>query len=335
MKSERDQSTSVSRGSFDSARRRAFMQDILADLAGRSDDLLSFGDVRQHLRLEEPSGRASLQEIPLAKIVGSVGRYRDFNRTFLPRSHVDPERWSRINQLRATASLPPINVFKVGDVYFVRDGNHRVSVARSRGEQSITANVVEIAARVPLGPETEARDLILKSGYADFLEVTSLDRTCPGQRIELTRPGGYRSLLQHIEVHQFYMGLRSRKYPTLSDAAAHWYGNVYRPVVERILHSDILDHFPGRTEADLYLWIAENRARLQMEYGTGANSGSQTDIQRSDAIDSAVESFALAHRVAAPARWIRRALSRVFPFFRLPERDCSKNGANRKGTDLS
>jgi uncharacterized ParB-like nuclease family protein len=286
---------------FSAARRRAFVQDMLAELSGRPDDLLSFAEVQEQLHLSEPPQDISLEEIPLDKIVGSVGRYKDFNRAFLPRGPIDPERWARIDRLRRHTALPPIDVFKIGDVYFVQDGNHRVSVARARGDKVIRARVVEIPIRVPLGPDTSPDDLILKSGYTEFLEKTSLDRTCPEQRIELTRAGGYRRLLQHIEVHQFYMGLRSRHYPSLDEAAADWYLSVYLPIVERIRASRILARFRGRTEADLYLWIAENRARLQMQYGGTAVA------------QEAVDDFAEEHKGLAPRRWFRRLFHRLFP----------------------
>jgi uncharacterized ParB-like nuclease family protein len=292
---------------YNAARRRAFVQDVLSELSGRPDDLLSFTDVQEQLHLSEPEEDVTLQEIPLEKIVGSVGRYRDFNRAFLPRGHIDAQRWARIDSLRRHTDLPPIDVFKIGDVYFVQDGNHRVSVARTRNDKTIRARVIEIPVRVPLGSETAPDDLILKSGYADFLEKTSLDRTFPDQRVELTRPGGYRSLLQHVEVHQFYMGLRSRHYPTLVEAACNWYETVYIPVVERIRASRILDNFPGRTEADLYFWIAENRARLQMRYGGQAE------------LDEAVDDFAQEHGLPPLKRWVRRILYRLFPRLQTPE----------------
>lgn len=297
---------------FHAARRRALVQDVLAELSGRSDELLSFEQVRQHLRLSQPTEDPSLQQVPLDRIVGSVGRYRDFNRAFLPRGHVDPDRWTRIRQLQARIELPPIDVFQVGDVFFVRDGNHRVSAARSRGQATIAARVVTVPVRVPLHPDTSPDDLILKSGYAEFLEETALDRECPDQCIELTRAGGYRSLLQHVEVHQFYMGLRSRRFPTVSEAAADWYRGVYLPVVERVRESGILKNFPGRTEADLYLWIAENRARLQMRYGS------------EDQAKTAVDSFTEKH--GSPTTWgriwarFRQLLARWLPLQPKPPR---------------
>jgi uncharacterized ParB-like nuclease family protein len=300
--SDSDRSRSASIVQFNRARRRAFVQDVLAELSGRPENLLSFSDVQEQLHLLEPVQDARLEEIPLDKIVGSVGRYRDFNRAFLPRDQIDPQRWIHIERLRHQRSLPPIDVFQIGEVYFVQDGNHRVSVARARGDKTIQAHVVEIPARVPLGPDTSPDDLILKSGYAEFLEATSLDRICPDQCIELTRPGGYRMLRQHIEVHQFYIGLRSRHYPTLEEASADWYQTVYLPVVERIQASGILDAFPGRTEADLYLWIADNRARLQMRYGGPAQ-------QAEDAVDG----FAREYRLSALPHWLWRILHRLFP----------------------
>ncbi len=288
---------------FNAARRRAFVQDVLADLSGRPDSLLSFADVQEHLHPSAPREEVHLEEIPLAKIVGSVGRYRDFNRAFLPRDQIDAQRWARIDRLQRRGKLPPIDVFRVGDVYFVRDGNHRVSVARARRQRTILARVVDVPIRVPLEADTSPDDLILKAGYADFLEKTLLDREYPDQRIELTRPGGYHQLLQHIEVHQFYMGLRSRHYPSLAEATSNWYREVYRPVVERIRESGILQRFPGRTEADLYLWITENRARLQMHYATGREA------------NEAVEDFAQEHRLPRFRRWLRRTLHRLFPRF--------------------
>jgi hypothetical protein len=163
--------------------------------------------------------------------------------------------------------------------------------------------VVEIPVRVPLGADTSPDDLILKSGYADFLEKTSLDQVVPDQRIELTRPGGYRSLLQHIEIHQYYMGLWSRHYPELQEATADWYHQVYLPVVTRIRTADILKRFPGRTEADLYLWIAENRAGLQMLYAAEGEA------------QYAVDEFAQRNRASRLIRWIRHLVHRIFPRF--------------------
>ena len=291
---------------FNEARRRAFVQDMLAEAGGRSGSLLSFEDVRRQFHLGEPSQEPVTKEVPLDKIVGSVGRYHDFNRAFLPRAQVDPRRWTHIARLQRQARLPPIDLFQVGDAYFVRDGHHRVSVARALKYRTIRAHVVEIPLRVPLDATTSPGDLIRKAEYADFLEKTSLDRTHPDQRIDLTVSGGYGSLLQHIEVHQFYMGLRSRKYPTLPEAASNWYRTVYLPVMDRIKASRVLANFPGRTEADLYLWISENRARLQMRYGG--------ETQVSEAVHDFSEENKIPGVRRAFRRWLYRLSSRRRPY---------------------
>jgi hypothetical protein len=158
-------------------------------------------------------------------------------------------------------------VYQIGDVYFVRDGNHRVSVAKANGLDTIEARVTEIESRVPITPEVDIDGLIIKAEYARFLEVTHLDETRPDQVIELTEPGRYHILLEHIEVHRYYLGLMWNREPTLDEAAASWYDAVYLPVVEALRETEILREFPGRTEADLYLWIAYHRERLKERYG--------------------------------------------------------------------
>jgi hypothetical protein len=253
---------------FERARSRNFVRTLLRLFSQKPDDtLLSFDQVNEILRSRQEIDRGT-QMIPIRSIVGSVGRYRDFDRAFLPLSGADEARWKRLdiamNELR---SLPPIEVYKIGDVFFVRDGNHRVSVAKANGLDTIEAHVTEVESRVPLTPEVDVDSLIIKAEYARFLEATHLDETRPEQTIELTEPGRYRILLEHIEVHRYYLGLMWNREPTLEEAATSWYDTVYLPVVEAIRETEILKEFPGRTEADLYLWIAYHRERLKERYG--------------------------------------------------------------------
>ena len=231
------------------------------------EKLLSFDQVQELIRNRAEIDRGA-QLIEISRIIGSVGRYRDFDRAFLPLSGADAERWKRLdvamNELR---DLPPIDVYKIGDVYFVRDGNHRVSVAKANGLDTIEARVTEVPTSVALTPETDVDDLIIKAEYAQFLRETDLDNTRPDQRIELTEPGRYRILLDHIAVHRYYLGPQWGREPALSEAAASWYDNVYGPVVEAIKDSGVLEAFPRRTEADLYIWVAYHRERLKELYG--------------------------------------------------------------------
>jgi len=262
-------SVSAAADKFEHLQSLSFIRSLLRLFTQKPDDtLLSFDQVQQLLRSRQERDRGT-QIIPIASIVGSVGRYRDFTRAFLPLSGADEERWKRLDiALNELRSLPPIEVYKIGDVYFVRDGNHRVSVARANGLTDIEAHVTEIESRVPLTPDVDVDDLIIKTEYAQFLAQTHLDETRPGQLIELTEPGRYKILLEHIEVHRYYLGLQWQREPSLEEAAASWYDTVYLPVVEAIRETGILKEFPRRTEADLYLWVAYHRERLKERYGT-------------------------------------------------------------------
>ncbi|HXE73337.1 MAG TPA: hypothetical protein VNO81_11825 [Candidatus Nitrosotenuis sp.] len=252
---------------FEALRRQALVRSLLGLFGKPREDLLSFDQVHQLVRDRVPIPRG-LQNIPIASIVGSVGRYRDFDRAFLPLHPASEERWKRLdiamNELR---SLPPIDVYKVGEVYFVRDGNHRVSVARANGLETIEAWVTEIPVRVPLTPDTDVDDLILKIEYSRFLETTGLDRSRPDHRLEVTEPGRHQILLEHIEVHRYYLGLEQGREVSLEEAAASWYDHVYLPVVEALRETRVMEEFPQRTETDLYLWVAHHRERLREQYG--------------------------------------------------------------------
>jgi nucleotide-binding universal stress UspA family protein len=256
--------TNSAKEDFLRARHRADLEKIVASLTGKPVDLLSFEDVRKKVR-GVPGNRRVLKNVPLDSIVGSVGRYEDFTRDFLPRRDSDNERWARVDFLAKTTGLPPVELFQIGDVYFVNDGNHRVSVARQSGHTDIEAYVTEVKTRVPLSPEIQAKDLILKSEQADFLERTRLDYLRPGADITVTSPGAYADLMEHIEVHRYFMGLDQKHDIPFEEAVTHWYDTVYSPVIEVIRKADILSEFPGRTCADLYLWILRHRAELEKE----------------------------------------------------------------------
>ncbi|NIU60739.1 MAG: universal stress protein, partial [Pseudomonas stutzeri] len=197
-----------------------------------------------------------------------MGRYNDFTRSFLPRQDSDQERWAKVH-VAATGlvGLPPIEVYQIGEAYFVLDGNHRVSVARQLGATHIQAYVTEVRTRVPLSPDVQPDDLILKAEYADFLEHTCLDEIRPEADLSVTAPGQYRVLEEHIEVHRYFMGLEQEREIPYEEAVGHWYDEVYLPVVQVIRERGILRDFPGRTETDLYLWLSEHRAALEQALG--------------------------------------------------------------------
>jgi nucleotide-binding universal stress UspA family protein len=259
---------------FARARRRAGLRGLLATLGGGGDALLAYDDVRKRLHAVE-SARPVLEDVPLTAIVGSVGRYNDFTREFLPKVDSDRERWVGVRlAMSGPSGTPPVELYRIGDAYFVRDGNHRVSVARQLGARSIQAYVTPVHARVPLSSDASPDDLILAEEQARFLEETGLDELRPGADVRLTVPGGYAALREHIAVHRYYMGLERRGEVSASEAVAHWYDEVYRSVVEAIEASGVLRDFPGRTEADLYLWLSDHRGRLADELGFDIRSES-------------------------------------------------------------
>jgi nucleotide-binding universal stress UspA family protein len=265
------------------ARRQALLKEILVRFTGGSNQLLSFDEVRQFIKLQN-SSEIGLMEIPIESIIGSVNRYADFTRDFLPKENITPDRWVRVEMaVIDQAGLPPIDVYKVGDVYFVKDGNHRVAVARQIGVKTIQAYVTEIKTPVPLTTDTRFEDLIIKAEYASFLEKTHLPESRPEADLSLTIAGQYPKLEDHIAVHRYFMGLEQKRDITYEEAAVHWFDTVYQPAVQMIMEKGILRDFPDRTEGDLYLWLADYRAELENELGI--------EIKSSDAMADLVEQF--------------------------------------------
>src|SRR5262245_37841431 len=191
---------------FYDARRKALLTGILDTLLRNSSNMMSLDDVRSRINVR---GQRSLghQVVALDHIVGSEGRYSDFDRRFLPRSDTLEQRWSSIDSAMSQAiELPPVELYKIGDIYFVRDGNHRISVARQQGQAYIDAHITELQVDVPLDPNLSVHGLLLKEEYSDFLEWTNLHSLRPDERIEFSELGGYLELVRHINAHRYYLG---------------------------------------------------------------------------------------------------------------------------------
>ena len=235
----------------------AQVSDLLGIVRGKNTDLVSYEEVARRVKAYQQI-ETGTRMIPLNEIVGSVGRYRDFNKEFLPRSNINPERWTRVDQaMHSLEGWPPIEVYKIGEVYFVRDGNHRVSVARANGLTHIEAYVTEVQTAVPLTLDDFERDAwLIKTERTEFENATHLGEIRPGNNVVLTEPGRYKILLRHIFVHHYLRNqdLDREGSPhrlTWEEAVASWYDNVYTPVAEVIRSRNILAQFPDRTEADL------------------------------------------------------------------------------------
>ncbi|MCA0452402.1 MAG: hypothetical protein LCI00_00280 [Chloroflexi bacterium] len=251
---------------YEHATVRAFWQEMIGHLRGKPAQLLSFEDIRARLRLREELYRG-LQDIPLEAIVGSVGRYTDFTNTFLPKSVVNKDRWSRIYaEVQGTMGLPPIEVYQVGEVYFVRDGNHRVSVALALGQKTIEAYVTEVDVPFCLNKTVVTSQMDAAEAYMTFLEETALRYIPQHENLMLSEPTRYNDFIGHINLHGAFLSECEECPVSIQEAATHWYQNVYLPAVMLIRKHDMLAHMKKRTEADMYLWLVEHLHQLERSY---------------------------------------------------------------------
>ena len=254
---------------FQSAHLRAKLQGVLARITGKSNELLSYEEVASKLRLQGRFDKG-LQMIPVDAIVGSVGRYSDFTRTFLPRRAEDQQRWAGVKAVSLDPlgeGLPPIEVYKVSEVYFVLDGNHRVSIARQESWKTIQAHVIEIRTDIPLTPDIRPDELIVKAEYADFLEQTGLNQIQPPVDLRLTIPGRYQKLLDEINRLRCQKEEEDHRECSLQEAAERWYSDLFLPFTEAVRERGMMRWFPQRTVADLYVWMSEHRDELEKELG--------------------------------------------------------------------
>ncbi len=264
---------------FDAARARAFRRSLRALFTGRVPRLRSMEPMLKAAGLE---GRAygGVREIPVERIVGSAApeaKTGDFDPGFLPINRRMRERWTRIYQAMVEGDeLPPIDVYRVDDNYYVIDGHHRVSVARNLGRPMINARVIDVKTRAPLGADVDPGTLLRAAEYAAFLETTQLHRTRPEARLECGRLGRYDEILQHILGHAYFLSLEQHRQVPLKEAAASWYDHVYKPIAESIRRHKVLEQLPGWTESDVYVEVTRRWLALSAE---GEPSGPDPAIE--------------------------------------------------------
>ncbi len=255
---------------FNKARGQETFSRIMNLLDPGSDEMLSLQEVKDLLRPKSETYRG-MKTVNINLIVGSEGRYRDFNRRFLPKHEYLRNRWTRVDKAHLESIiLPPIKLYEIGGVYFVRDGNHRVSVARSQGVQAIDAEVVSLSSEVTLRPNMNKRELLHQViGYEKkrFYENMHFDRLVPHYELVFTAPGRYDEIVQHIYGHKYYINQHYQNEIPLETAVISWVNNVYKPIVDIIEHEGLLHRFPGRTAADLYVWIVKHWHELKQLHG--------------------------------------------------------------------
>lgn len=260
-----DELTTRVRADYERARFKAFLNRVWSTISGQPTKLLSYDEVKEKLRIGGPIYRG-VKTVRVDQIIGSLNRYHEFDRAFLPTQSETSGRWQSVDRaFYQDVNLPPILLYKVGQVYFVVDGHHRVSVAREQGQEFIDAEVRECATRVNITPNLKLEDLEILGDKVHFLERTNLDDIRPDANIKLTIPDGFERMLEHIAVHRYFMGLDWKRDISEKEAIAHWYETVYLPIVKVIRKSKILKDFPGRTEGDLYLWVLDHQHYLAEE----------------------------------------------------------------------
>ena len=265
--SDFDTFSEQARSDFQRARFKAFLNQVWGALSGQPSSLLSYEEIKEKLHVGGPIYRG-VKTVLVDQIAGSLNRYHEFDRVFLPKSDDLAQRWQSVNRaFYQEISLPPVVLYKVGEVYFVVDGHHRVSVARGQGQVYIEAEVRECATRVNITPNIRPEDLVILENKVNFLERTSLDRLLPDSNIKLTIPDGFDRMLEHIAVHRYFMGLDLKRDIAEEEAIKHWYDTVYLPIVKVIRDTEILKEFPDKTEGDLYLWVLDHQHYLQQEEG--------------------------------------------------------------------
>ncbi|MFL5870503.1 MAG: chromosome partitioning protein ParB [Solirubrobacterales bacterium] len=246
---------------FSRARRRRRLADLAARLRREPDDvnvILPFDEVVEALG-KRGERRLGLQTIELDSIVGTVDRTREFDRSFRPTSRRVRRRWEGIAKaMRRGQAMPPIDVYRVGELHFVEDGHHRVSVARQLGLEVIEANVTEIVTEVGAGRDVRVRDLALKSHERLFFERVPLPREARA-RIVFTEKWRYAALAEGVEAWGFRAMQADNAFMTRAEVAREWFEHEYLPVVELLRAEDLI----GRgTEAEAYTRVVHLRYLL-------------------------------------------------------------------------
>jgi hypothetical protein len=256
---------------FSKARQKEFISRIQNFFNPDNEELLSLQEVKSIIR---PKGESyvGMKAVSLDLIVGSEGRYHDFNQAFLPKHDYMKQRWVSIDTAHyRDVILPPVRLYEIGGLYFVRDGNHRVSVARMKGMESIDAEVISLNSEIKLNPKMTREELlgaVIQYEKDLFYEETYFGIITDCYDLDFTSPGQYDVILNHILVHKYYINQSSTKEIQLGNAIRSWYENVYQPIAEIIESERLQRRFEGKTVSDLYVWIVKYWDQLKAKYGT-------------------------------------------------------------------
>jgi hypothetical protein len=250
---------------FQRARRRQVLARLAHRLRREPDDvnvILPFDEVVAALGFRGER-RLGLQTLQLDTIVGTVDSTRDFDRRFRPTSDRVRERWERLALAqRRGEPIPPIDVYRVGDMHFVIDGHHRVSIAMATGAKTIEAYVTEVQTQLPPTGIRGRRDLLVKS-YERIFQARVPLPAADLAKIAVTDPWSYAVLGEAVEAWGFRCMQDKGRFLNRAEVARHWYTEEYRPVVRMLRAADLIG---SRTEAEAYMRVAAERYRLIMTH---------------------------------------------------------------------
>ena len=212
-----------------------------------------------------------VRTVSLDRIVGSVGRYQDFDSRFRLKAQLPSERLQRIKTaMREGKVLPPVKLYQIKDAYYVLDGNHRIAAAKEMAHDEIRADIVEF---IPSG--NSLQDILYRQ-RADFADRTHLPR-----EIELSEVGQYAHLLDQIDQHRQYLQTQDVRPWDFEAAAADWYRTIYRPLQTIVRRGRLIDAFPERTLDDLCVYVAHHQWQVsrQRHYGIGIDKMIPKDME--------------------------------------------------------
>lgn len=260
----------IAKSDFNKARSKAFFLKLFNIFAPENYRLLSFDEVRNLIKPKNISYQG-LKTVPINLIVGSEGRYRDFNRIFLPKHDMLRRRWEGIDKAHLKEIiLPPVKLYEIGGVYFVSDGNHRVSVAKLKGMEYIDAEVILLKTEIKLKPDMTQEDIkekLVKYEKKEFFKNKDIKEIIDQDKLNFTAVGRFDEILVHIEVHKYFINMGYEKEISFKEAVKSWYDKLFLPVYNIAIEENLLSRFPGRTAADLYVWIVKHWDELKKKYG--------------------------------------------------------------------
>jgi DNA-binding Lrp family transcriptional regulator len=228
---------------------------------------------RKNLEADEAFDTRDLGTRPvrLDKIIGSVGRYHDFDSTFQLKGHLPHEKLENVKKMmREAKPLPPVELYRLRDEYYVLDGHHRVAAAKEFGFTEIEARIVQVIQ----ADDTLASALGRERG--DFNEKANLP-----ELIELTEVGRYGHLERQILKHQGFLEQERGSSVSFHGAALDWYKTIYLPLVTVIKKGNLIESFPNRTLADLYVYISWHQWEkgATRKYGIGIDQLIPKDME--------------------------------------------------------